>query len=223
MNSAVQTQNAWADAAPGAVAVETPEAVLVRRLRGGEPRAYEELVREHGPRMLVVARRMMPCPQDAADAVQDAFVSAFGAIGSFAGTSSLATWLHRVTVNACLMMIRTRSRKGAASIEELLPQFDQSGHHARPVARWDGVFAQVATEETRAQVRSCIDRLPDSYRAVLVMRDIEEMDTEETAAALGTTAGNVKTRLHRARQMLRTILEGEAGGSAELRMDADGR
>ena len=194
---------------------ESGEVCLVRSLQGGDSRAYDTLVREYGPRMLAVARRMLSCRQDAADAVQDAFVSAFKAIGSFEGSSSLGTWLHRVTVNACLMRIRTRSRKGAASIEELLPCFDENGHHAQAVARWGGALERIETEETRARVHACIDRLPDSYRTVLVMRDIEEMDTHATAVALNTTEGNVKTRLHRARQMLRTLLEKElvSGGT----------
>jgi RNA polymerase sigma-70 factor (ECF subfamily) len=194
------------------------EALLIRGLQGGDPRAYETLVREFGPRMLAVAQRMLKCRQDAADAVQDAFVSAFRAIGSFESSSSLGTWLHRVTVNACLMLIRKRSRKGAASIEELLPQFDDKGHHAQPVARWGGALEHIETQETCARVRACIDRLPDSYRTVLFMRDIGEMDTQATAAALNTTEGNVKTRLHRARQMLRTLLEKEVigGGLPQL-------
>jgi len=192
--------------------LDSGEASLIRRLQDGDHRAYETLVREFGPRMLCVAQRMLKCPQDAADAVQDAFVSAFRAIASFEGSASLGTWLHRVTVNACLMLIRKRSRKGAASIEELLPQFDETGHHAQPVARWGGALEQVETQETRARVRACIDLLPDSYRTVLVMRDIGEMDTQATAAALNTTEGNVKTRLHRARQMLRTLLEKEITG-----------
>ncbi|HEX4794322.1 MAG TPA: sigma-70 family RNA polymerase sigma factor [Humisphaera sp.] len=202
-NSAdIQTANTMLPGGPG-----SSESELVRRLRQGDERAYEMLVREHGARMLAVAKRLLPCPQDSADAVQEAFVSAFQSIHSFAGNSSLSTWLHRVTVNACLMMIRSRSRKSAMSIEEMLPQFDQSGHHARPVSRWDEGFARLESEETRAQVRACIDRIPEPYRTVLMLRDIEELNTEETAGIIGTTTGNVKTRLHRARQLLREQME----------------
>jgi RNA polymerase sigma-70 factor (ECF subfamily) len=180
---------------------------LVRRLRAGDEQAYETLVRDYGARMLAVARRLLPSPHDSADAVQDAFISAFQSIDSFAGNSSLATWLHRVTVNACLMVLRSRGRKSEVSIEQMLPQFDASGHHARPVPRWDEGFARLAAAETRAQVRACIDRMPEPYRMVLMLRDIEEMNTQETAIALNTTASNVKTRLHRARQLLREQLQ----------------
>lgn len=184
------------------------EAELLRRLRSHDDRAYEQLVRDYGGRMLAVARRFLPCPEDSADAVQNAFVSAFQAIDSFAGDSSLGTWLHRVTVNACLMFLRSRRRREAATAgEDLLPQFDATGHHVRRVPDWHDAFARAAVAETRRQVRRCIDHLPASYRAVLLLRDVEELGTEATARLLATSCANVKTRLHRARQMLRTALE----------------
>jgi RNA polymerase sigma-70 factor, ECF subfamily len=190
----------------------TAEHDLIRRLRAGDGQAYEELVRAYGGRMLTVARRFLPCPDDAADAVQNAFLSAFQALGSFAGGSTLGTWLHRVTINACLMLLRSRRRRhdplvSTAAGEDLLPRFDARGHHARPVSKWYDAYTTAVESETRQQVRACIDRLPDAYRTILLLRDIEQHDTEETARLLDTTTANVKTRLHRARQMLRTELE----------------
>ena len=178
------------------------ETALVARIRSGDEGACEALVHEYGPRMLAVARRFLSCHEDCNDAVQDAFISAFRAIDSFGGTSSLGTWLHRVVVNACLMKLRRR--KSEQSIEPLLPQFAADGHH---VARVEAdAFAKAAAAETRAWVRRCIDRLPAAYRVVLLLRDIEGRDTEETAEILNCTVANVKTRLHRARQALRTIM-----------------
>jgi len=90
----------------------------------------------------------------------------------------------------------------------LIPTFDATGHHTRPVRPWEEqALSRLTREETRAQVRACIDRLPEPYRAVLLLRDIEELDTEQTAVHLGINPGAVKTRLHRARQALRTLLE----------------
>ena len=192
---------------PMASSAPNAERVLVSRLQSGDAIAYETLVREYGPRMLVVARRFLHCPQDCADAVQDAFISAFQSIASFQEHASLSTWLHRITVNSCLMTLRSRSRRKSSSLEELLPQFDHSGHHAARVSRWNDAMTQVETEEQRAQVRACIDRVPEPYRSVLLLRDIEQLDTEQTATMLGTTSGNIKTRLHRARQMLRSVLD----------------
>ena len=186
---------------------------LVRRLRNGDESAYEILVRDFGPRMRNIARRFLPGAQECADAVQDAFISAFQSIHSFQEDSSLSTWLHRITVNACLMILSSRNRHGAAPLDELLPQFDETGHHASPITRWDETFAHVATQESRAQVRACVDELPEPYRSVLLLRDIEEFDTDESARLLGITTANVKTRLHRARQMLRALLERSFGSN----------
>lgn len=140
--------------------------------------------------------------------MQDAFLSAFRSLGSFAGNSRLGTWLHRIVVNHCLMRLRRRSRRPTVPLDDLLPAFDEDGRHARPVAPWpDPASDPLERAETRARVRECIDRLPDAYRAVFHLRDIEGLDTDEAARLLGTSRGVVKTRLHRARQALRTLLE----------------
>jgi RNA polymerase sigma-70 factor (ECF subfamily) len=155
-----------------------------------------------------VARRFLRTEEDSADAVQDAFLSAFRSLEGFERNSALGTWLHRIVVNVCLMRLRARSRSREVRIDDLLPTFDETGRHSHPVRAWeDDVLARLARAETRAQFRACIDRLPDPYREVLVLRDIEELDTEQTAQHLGINPGAVKTRLHRARQALRTLLE----------------
>ncbi len=192
----------------GALPPEIDEKRLLDRLRGGEDAAFAELMRTYGGRLLAVARRMLRSEEDASDAVQDAFLSAFRALDAFQGDARLSTWLHRIAVNACLMKLRTRRRKPEASIEELLPAFLEDGHQARPACAWrEASDEQLAREDLRRLVRECIDRLPEAHRTILVLRDVEELDTEETAALLGLTASAVKTRLHRARQALRTLLD----------------
>jgi len=180
---------------------------LVQRLRSGNDAAYETLVRDYGGRMLATARRFLPRPDDSADAVQDAFISVFQSIHQFESNCKLSTWLHRITVNACLMRIRSQNRHPTASIDDLLPKFDSSGHHVRKVRNDDETWSRVMRAENSARVRECIGLLPEPYRVVLLLRDIEELDTEETAQVLDVTPGNVKTRLHRARQCLRVLLE----------------
>jgi RNA polymerase sigma-70 factor, ECF subfamily len=182
------------------------EAQLIARVRAGDESACRELVEQFGPRMRVVASRFLRCPGDCDDAVQDAFVSALKSIGSFAGGSSLSTWLHRITVNACLMLLRRK--RDEVSIDALLPRFASDGHHASPVRAWEQSPLDSADAlEKREIVRSCIDTLPSAYRQVLLLRDIEQLDTSETARLLECSEANVKTRLHRARQALRTLLE----------------
>jgi len=160
------------------------------------------------PRLLSVARRLLRNEDDAKDAVQDAFVSAFRSLESFEGGCQVSTWLHRITVNSALMKLRTRRRKPEESIEELLPAFLEDGHHARHPHEWrDDAETLLGRKEEREFVRSAIDRLPESYRTVLLLRDIEDLDTAEVARALDLNEGTVKVRLHRARQALRTLLE----------------
>lgn len=180
---------------------------LVIALQSGDPAAFESLVRTYTGRMLAVAGRFLRDGADAADAVQEAFVAVFRNIGRFAGDSSLWTWLHRITVNAALMRLRAASRRPAASLDDLLPAFDAGGHHAAPVSAWSTPPSAAENAELCRRVRDAIDRLPEPHRSILLLRDIEEFDTDRTAEMLGSTPGAVKTRLHRARQALRTLLE----------------
>jgi RNA polymerase sigma-70 factor (ECF subfamily) len=182
---------------------------LVEGLRRGDAGAAEALVRAHVGRMLAVARRVLGSEEDAWDAVQDAFLAAFQAIGSFHGDSRLGTWLHRIVVNASLMKLRSRSRRKTVSLEDLMPAFASDGHHAHDIPAWrdDSRLDAAERAELRASVRRRIDRLPEDYRVVVILRDIEGLDTGETAKALGISPGAVKVRLHRARQALRTLLE----------------
>jgi RNA polymerase sigma-70 factor (ECF subfamily) len=190
------------------------EADLLARLRAGDDAAYEELVRVHGARLLGVARRLLRNEEDARDAVQDAFLAAFRSIGGFEGQARVSTWLHRIVVNACLMKLRTRRRKPERSIEELLPGFLEDGHAVRPAVEWrKPADDPVERRQLRELLLAKIDELPEGYRNVLILRDIEELDTDETAEAMGLSAGAVKTRLHRARQALRELLEPHLRGS----------
>jgi RNA polymerase sigma-70 factor (ECF subfamily) len=184
------------------------EQSLLLGLRAGEDGAFEALVRSHAPRSLAVARRFLRNDSDAEDAVQEAFLAAFKAIDRFEGAARLSTWLHRIVVNAALMKLRSRRGKPEEAIEELLPRFLEDGHHQSPPHQWEESAEELLErEEIRAHVRTCIDQLPESYRIVLLIRDIEEVETAEAATMLGITEAAVKVRLHRARQALRGLLD----------------
>jgi RNA polymerase sigma-70 factor (ECF subfamily) len=183
------------------------DAELVARLQRGDDSAFEAIVRTHSGRLLSVARRFLGNNEDAQDAVQDAFIRAYKAIHTFEARAQLHTWLHRILVNTALMKLRERRRRPTESIEELLPTYTNDGHQA--VASRDWSDAVLERKETAAMVRQAIAMLPDQYREVLVLRDIEEKDTAETADILDTTSNVVKVRLHRARQALRTLLDRE--------------
>jgi RNA polymerase sigma-70 factor (ECF subfamily) len=182
------------------------DAALLSRLRAGEPAAFEELVRAETGRLLAVTRRILPTEEDARDAVQDAFLFAFRSLDRFQGQARLSTWLHRIAVNAALMKLRTRKRKREEPLDPLLPTYLDDGHHAERFAKWDDPTEIIERAENKALIRRMIGELPDAYRTVLLLRDIEGLDTEETAKLLETTPNAVKVRLHRARQALRTLL-----------------
>jgi RNA polymerase sigma-70 factor (ECF subfamily) len=183
------------------------DADLVARLQRGDATAFEPIVRAHSGRLLSVARRVRGNDQDAQDAVQDAFIRAYKAIHTFEARAQLHTWLHRILVNTALMKLRERRRRPTESIDELLPAYTTDGHQAVASRAWSD--AVLERKETAAIVRDAIDRLPDQYREVLMLRDIEEKVTAEAAQLLGTTSSVVKVRLHRARQALRTLLARE--------------
>ena len=186
------------------------EAALLDGLRRGDNEAFEILVRTYGGRLLAVARRLVRNEEDARDVVQSAYLSAFRAVGNFEGGCQVSTWLHRIVVNAALMKLRTQRRKPEESIEALLPAFQDDGHHVEQFSDWTTPADELLQRaQTRATVRACIDRLPDRYRTVLILRDIEERSTQEVAGMLTTTNAAVKVRLHRARQALSTLLRRE--------------
>lgn len=188
---------------------------MLAGLRAGDAAAYERLVRTYGGRMLAVAKRLLGQDEDAQDAVQEAFLSAFRSLGQFEEQSRLSTWLHRIVINVALMKLRSRHRKPERSIEDLLPKFLVDGHQADPAMDWsDSAEVVLQKQEDRQFIRDSIRQLPENYRTVLVLRDIEEFDTDETARMLGVSSAAVKTRLHRARQALRTLLDQRFRGAS---------
>jgi RNA polymerase sigma-70 factor (ECF subfamily) len=183
------------------------ERELARTLRDGDPAAFEQLVRTYGGRLLAVTRRILHDEEDARDAVQDAFISAFKARKQFNADSRVSTWLHRIAVNAALMRLRSRRRKSETPIDDLLPAFREDGHHAEQFQSWaEPADVAVGRHETADFVRESISQLPESYRQVLLMRDIEGRSTDETARELDLTPNAVKIRLHRARLALRKLI-----------------
>lgn len=196
----------------GSDVISEDDSRLVLRLKANENGAFEELVRHHGGRMLAVARRLLRNEEHARDAVQEAMLQAFRGMSAFQGGARLGSWLHRIVVNAALMRGRALSRRPEESIDELLPEFDATGHQKRPM-RWDrdAIGMDLERRELQDLVRSKIDQLPESWRTVLILREIEGLDCEETGKLLGVTPNAVKVRLHRARQALKTLLDGEFG------------
>lgn len=182
------------------------ESQLVERLKAGEDAAFTELVQQNIGRMVFVAKRYVKNQEDAEEAVQEAFTQAFRHMHSFQATSKISTWLHTIVVNQCLMKLRSKKGKEETSIDEWLPQFDETDHKIpdAPIGMADvDLDAQI---DRRTQIAKAVDKLPDQYRSVILLRDMEGYSTSETAEKLGISEAAVKTNLHRARGAMRTLL-----------------
>lgn len=185
------------------------EAALVQGILAGDESAFETLVRNHGGRMLAVARRITGNEADAHDCLQEALLKCFTSMDKFEGRSSLDTWLHRVTANSALMRLRSRNRTREDSLDALLPAFDQQGMRIEdaPLSEAKEIESVYEQGQTQAAIRAAIDRLPNEYRAIVIARNIEQLSTAETAELLDISEPLVKTRLHRARAALKRLLD----------------
>jgi RNA polymerase sigma-70 factor (ECF subfamily) len=200
--------------APSSATTAASEETLLAGLRRGDGAAFEQLLRLHGARLMVLARRLLGNEEEARDALQDAFVALVRSIGDFDGRCQLSTWLHRIVVNAALMRLRRRRRHPEVSIDALLPRYYEDGHRVNPRSAWDpSPAALLQRSETASLVQRCLEALPEDYRTIFILRDVQELGTAETATILEIQEGAVKTRLHRARQALRTLLERELSPS----------
>ena len=187
---------------------ELDEAALVARLKAGDERAFEVLVRRETGRLLAAARRLVRDDAAAYDCVQEAFLSAYKAIDGFEPRSSVGAWLHRITINAALMRLRKERRLAETPIDDLLPSFDSDGWRQDLVEVPAGdPESELERRRIRDFVRSKIDVLPEAYRTALVLRDLEGWSTREAAEALGIAEGAMKVRLHRARAALKRLIE----------------
>jgi len=187
------------------------EAELVARLRRRDAGALEVLMQHHAARVYRVAFGITRSQADAEEVVQDVFLSLFEKIGAFEERAALGTWLYRVATNTALLRRRGKRRELEVSLEDHLPAFKDDDHRAGErsflLADWSATAEDgLLSGETHALVRRAIDLLPPHYRAVVVLRDIEELSNEETALILNEPVSSVKSRLHRARMVLREQL-----------------
>jgi len=179
--------------------------ILLERIRAGDKAACDDCIRQHAPGVYRLALRLMRNEAEAEDVTQDTFLNAFKAIDRFDGRAELRTWLYRIAYNAALMRLRRPK-------PELLPVDEASEpENGTPVPQqlfdWSRLPEQeLERAELRAQMEGAIRELPEKLRAVFVMRELEDLSTEETAKALGIKIEVVKTRLHRARLWLRERL-----------------
>jgi RNA polymerase sigma-70 factor (ECF subfamily) len=179
---------------------------LVARARARDLGAFEALIDRHEDRLYRVAMRLLRNEHDAQEVLQDALVSAWQNLDSFAGRAQFGSWIYRVTVNAALMLLRSRRRRPTVSVEDLAPgALDEAiGASHDAGSDWSKrPDEQLQSGELKQHIEVALDQLPEILRLVFVLRDVEGMSTEETAEILDITIPTVKTRLHRARLALR--------------------
>jgi RNA polymerase sigma-70 factor, ECF subfamily len=183
-----------------------PDPELVERIRQGDSRAFEALMRRHNQALYRTARAILRDDAEAEDAVQDAYIHAYRSLDAFRGEASVRTWLVRITANEALMRLR-RNRRSA----EVIPIDHEHGEALMreiPDTQDPGPERSAMDGQMRRTIERCIDELPDLYRPVFVMRAVQEMTVEETAEALQMPEATVRTRFFRARALMRAALEG---------------
>jgi len=195
---------------------------LVALARGSDPRAFREIMTRHNRRLYRVARGVLGDDAEAEDVVQDAYLNAFRSLESFRGEASLATWLTRIALNEALG--RKRRRRPTVDIADL----DKLAEQEARVVIFPGVQAtpnpetEASRAETRRLLEQAVDHLPEPFRIVFVLRELEQMSIEETAAQLQLRPETVKTRLHRARRLLREALMEKIGAVIQDTYGFDG-
>lgn len=172
------------------------------------PPPVEEILRDHAPRVYNLARRILGNDADAEDVTQEVLVQVLQKLQTFRGEASFATWLHRITVNAALAHRRKRSYREEGRVHaELEKVFEEQVQHLKPVRRWSvRPDEEVLDGERQRVIESAISQLPENYRDVYVLADVEGLPNVEVADILGLHVPGVKSRLHRARLMLRDSL-----------------
>jgi RNA polymerase sigma-70 factor (ECF subfamily) len=194
----------------GRPAADLPDADLARRVAASDWDALERLMRRHNQTLYRTARSILKDDAEAEDAVQDAFVAAYRAIGAFRGEAKLSTWLTRIVVNEALQRLRRRGRTAEVIVIDADAEggVEDDALEGVPSAA-DGPERLAMRGETRRLIEAGIDRLPDAFRTVFVLRAVEEMPVEEAAAVLGIPEATVRTRSFRARSLLRESLARE--------------
>lgn len=171
------------------------------------PVTPEQVFREYTPRIYNLARRMLGSDSDAEDVTQDVLLQVVRNLSKFRGESQLSTWLHRITVNAALAHRRKRATREQHRIHESIDALMEEEPRLAPVRQWTvGPEERALSEETHRLIEEAVRRLPEMYRDVFVLADIEGLPNAEIAGMLGLSLAAVKSRLHRARLLMRKAL-----------------
>ena len=195
-----------------AAVAQLPDGELIARILAGDMHALEAMMRRYNRALYRTARAILRDDAEAEDVVQETYVRAYSALADFRGDSKLSTWLVRIAANEALMRRRKRGRRA-----DVVPMDGAAAGEAKedPMSAETGPEENAQRSEARRLLERRIDALPDDYRAVFVLRAVEELSVEETAAALGIPEATVRTRHFRARGLLRESLARDIDSSLE--------
>jgi RNA polymerase sigma-70 factor, ECF subfamily len=178
---------------------------LIKRFRAGCMMSFEELTQRYETKAHNLAMRLTRNAEDAEEVLQDVFVTVYRKIDGFEGKAKFSSWLYRITVNAAFMKLRKRRQDHSVSLDEMLPQL-QNQAISQPTAFGARTESRAMHNEIRETLEAAIGKLPDDYRAVFVLRDVDGLSNKEVGEILGLSVPAVKSRLHRSRLMLRKRL-----------------
>ncbi len=181
--------------------------LLVERLKKKDPAAMDRLVDLYGGRIYSLAMGLMKNKADAEDVLQETLLQVFEKIDTFRQEAALSSWMYRIALNFSYMKIRKNKRNDYIPIEDFMPRFQKDGMHHRPVNNWaEKGETALLRKELQGLLKESIDSLPEKYRIILLLRDVEGFSTEEVVDMTDMTVSAVKSRLHRARLFLREKL-----------------
>jgi RNA polymerase sigma-70 factor (ECF subfamily) len=187
-----------------APAAEPDDLAVVEEVKRGNREVFEVLVRRHNQRLYRVGMSYLRRPDQVEDAMQNTYLKAFLHLGRFEGTSAFATWITRIMINECLALLRKRNPAGVTGDEELAM--------LESPAPEDHVARLASLQEIKSLLEEAIRALPPRYRVVYMLREVQQLDTQETARSVGITTEAVRVRLHRARELMKDRLLATAAG-----------
>ncbi len=182
------------------------DVALVEEFKTGKIAAFEEIISRYDSKVMNLALRFTRNQEDAEEVMQDVFTTVYRKIESFRGQSAFSSWLYRIVVNAAFMKLRKKRQNQTISMEDLAPAVKQYCIE-RETATNNHSYGVAMTRELQDVLQRAIDRLPDQYRAVFVLRDVDGLSNQETGQILDLSIPAVKSRLHRSRIMLRRKLQ----------------
>lgn len=181
---------------------------LIDKLLVNDNKAFDRLVRNYSSKMYAVARNFLHNDDDAQECLQKTFVQVFIKIHTFRRDASLSTWLHRITVNCALMILRAQKKQRTISLEDFSQHYNEYGERTTFSDNSGNNLEQIfERQETKTVINEMIRTLPEKYCNVIQLRDIQELSTKDTAEILEISEASVKTQLHRGRLLLKAILE----------------